>query len=102
MKLPYAWRFALGTCWCVTALWGCAEGTLQREDDVQSRDNPFPQTQLTFTRGSTGDGQLPPLSHTLHRFALDAGPGDDATPVDAAGLPDAAGDAAPGAGHGNH
>ena len=94
MKLPYALRFALGTCCCVTALWGCAEGTREREDDVQTRDNPFP-TQLTFTRGSLPvASELPSPAHPFRprepSLALDAGlsdvvdVADAATPVDAA------------------
>jgi hypothetical protein len=106
MRLPNV--FALGTCWCLTALWGCAEGTLHREDDAPTKDNPFPR-QLTFTRGSIAvDGELPPSLHTLRvrepSSALDAGTSHDpdaATPVDAAALPDATADAAPSGDAGN-
>jgi hypothetical protein len=109
MKLRNAWRIALGTVGGVMALSGCAEGTLERADDVQSRDNPFP-SQLTFTRGAiTGSGELPP--HTLRprepASALDAGwsdaadATDAATPVDAAVPQDAAPYATPDAGQGH-
>jgi hypothetical protein len=100
MRLGYAWRFALGTFGCATALWGCEQGTLNREDVVGPGDNPFPD--LTLTRGSTETvAQLPSTSHVLvprhGPLVLDAGTSSDAaaddTLLDAAVPPDATADA---------
>ena len=102
MRLGYAWRFALGTCWCATAFWGCEQGTLSRDDVVGPRDNPFPD--LTLTRGSTETlAQVPSTSHVLLPRpgppVLDAGTSSDAgtetdnTLLDADVPPDATADA---------
>ena len=97
MRLCSVWRFALGTLWCVAALGGCEEGTLERQDPAGPGDDPLAHP-LTFTRGTLpAGGELP--SHTVRPWVIspvaDAGLSDG---VDAAAPGDAATDAAS---HGN-